>query len=426
MVHVIHGLLRRLVLACLFLGILVHVQAAPADIARGVTWLQSQVSPTGQMTVESPSVSLQQARCESAFTLLKLVGQNPQVAGLVTSLHQSGADVPTQSLACEQQLRQQIGQTSLTPEIELRHLAGQGYGAYEGFATASSLDSGWALSAQLANLGPQEKARLLEWLQASQGSDGSFVVNATPDLMATAAILRGLKDEASQSPVAAAIASKAAAYLLGRRNVAGHWSDDATSTALIYEATHPYTALDPTIATGVATYLLGKQLPDGSWADDAFVTAVALRALSLSAQPALDPNLAGLSVKFVDARNNAALPGVLLTASTAPSAISATSDGQGRIELRALNVGAYPLQASLSGYATLNFSVTLQAGQVLDAGVLQMIVSANPTVAVVTGLVRDQTSNLPLEGAAVSVSPQNLVRPGNLWVDFDGSMVQQV
>jgi len=432
-VRVLHGLLRGLVLACLLPGFFVHAQATTSpEVSKGLAWLQAQVPADGQIVVESPTASLQQVRCESAATLLKLAGSTSQVAAMVTALHQSGADVPTQSLACEQQLRQQLGQTFLTPEIESRHIASQGYSVYEGGAVPSALDSGWALSAQLQNLLPADKSILLAWLQASQGSDGSFSLGASPDLLATAAILRGLKDEASQSPVAAAIASQAATFLLARKNAAGHWNDDVTSTALIYEAVQPYTASDPTVGTGVATYLQSKQLSDGSWGGDLFVTAVALRALSLSGQPVLDPSLAGLTVKFVDARNNVALPGVTLKALNS-TAINGVSDAQGRIEQRALAVGSYDLQASLSGYATLNFSVKLTAGQVLDAGVLQMIVSTSPTVSVVTGLVRDQSSGLPLEGVSVSIPAQSLnamttadgrylisnVAPGNVTLSAD-------
>lgn len=433
MVRVLHGLLRGLVLACLLPSFFVHAQAASSpEVSRGLAWLQAQIPADGQIVVESPTASLQQVRCESAATLFKLAGGTPQVAAMVATLHQSGADVPTQSLACEQQLRQQLGQTSLTPEIESRHIASQGYGAYEGGAVPSALDSGWALSAQLQNLPPADKSVLLNWLQASQGSDGSFSLGSTPDLLATATILRGLKDEASQSAVAAAIASKAATFLLARRNAAGHWNDDVTSTALIYEAVQPYTASAPSIGTGAAAYLQGKQLADGSWGGDLFVTAVALRALNLSGQPVLDPSLAGLIVKFVDARNNVALPGVTLKALNS-AAINGVSDAQGRIEQRALAVGSYDLQASLNGYATLNFSVKLTAGQVLDAGVLQMIVSASPSVSVVTGLVRDQNSGQPLEGVSVSIPAQSLnamttadgrylisnVAPGNVTLSAD-------
>lgn len=380
--------------------------AAPADITRGITWLQAQVQADGQIVGESRVAALQQVRCESAATLLKLAGSTPQVAALLAALQVSGADVPTETLACAQQLRQQLGQTLLNPELEQRYIAGQAYGAYEGYTVPSTLDSGWALSAQLQNLIPQDKQRLLAWLQTQQGIDGSFTLGGTADLMASAVILRGLKDEASQSPLAALMASKAAAYLLGRKSAAGHWSDDVPSTALIYEDMHPYTASDPTIASGVATYLLGQQLPDGSWADDAFVTAVALRALALTAQPALDPSLASLSVKFVDALNNAPLPGVLLTALNS-SAVRGSSDGVGRIEQRGLSAGSYQLQASLNGYATLNFTLTLKAGQVLDAGLLQMLVPISASVAVISGVVREQSTNLPLADVTVSVDAQS-------------------
>lgn len=403
--------------------------AAPADIARGLGWLQAQVQADGRLLSESRVAATQQARCESAATLLKLTGSTAQVNALLGALGVGGVDVPTETLACSQQLRQQLGEVLLTPELEQRHVDHVAYGAYEGYGVPSTLDSGWALAAQLQNLGASDKDRLLAWLQANQSTDGGFSQGGSADPMTSAVILRGLRESASLNSVAAAIASKAAAHLLARRGAAGIWSDDVASTALIFEAVHPYTASDPSVASAVSSYLLGQQLPDGSWAGDAFVTAVALRALALSAQPALDPSLAGLSVKFVDARNGAALPGVSLIALTS-SAVHGLSDGEGRVEQRGLAAGSYQLQASLSGYATLSFTVTLKAGQVLDAGVLQMLVPDGTSVAVIAGEVREQGTSLPLAGVTVSVDAQarsaitaadgryliSNVTPGNLTV----------
>ncbi len=346
-------------------------------------------------------------RCETAATLFKLAISDPKTSALINTLHQSGADIATQSLACEQQLRQQIGQSTAAPEVERRHLAAAAFAAYEDFTVSSTLDSGWALSAQLQNLSAADQTSVLVWLQANQAADGSFATNGVPDLLATATVLRGLKASASNNAVAAAIATKAAAYLLGRRDSLTQWNDDLASTALLFEAVQPYTASDASVATGVASYLLAKQLTDGSWADDAYLTAVALRALGLTAQPAVDPNQSGLTVKFVDARNNTALPGVMLTALNS-AAVNGSSDALGAIALNGLAADTYQLRANLAGYATLNFTVTLKAGQVLDAGVLQMLVPANPSLAVVTGQVRDQGSNLPLAGVTVNVGPQNL------------------
>ena len=407
MLNVLHGLLQRVTLVVFLSGFFVHAHAAPTDISRGLAWLQGQVSPDGQIAQESGTASLQQVRCETGATLFKLASGDPKTVALINSLHQSGAEISTQSLACEQQLRQQIGQSAPAPEVERRHVAGLAYAAFEDYTVSSSLDSGWVLSAQLQNLTSADKALLLAWLQANQGSDGSFATNGTPDVLATAAVLRGLKDAASQNAAAAAIATKAATYLLGRRNAVSQWNDDVASTAMVFEAVQPYTGTDPSIATGVASYLLSKQLPDGSWSDDTYLTAVALRALGLTAQPALDPNQSGLTVKFVDARNNVALPGVLLTALNS-GAVNGTSDAQGAITLNGLTADTYQLRANLAGYATLNFTVTLKAGQVLDVGVLQMIVPTNPNLAVVTGQVRDQSSNQPVAGVTVTVAPQNV------------------
>ncbi len=78
-----HGLLQRVVLAIFLSAIFVHVHAAPADIARGLTWLQGQVSSDGQIALESAAVVPEQVRCETGATLFKLAGGDPKTVALI-------------------------------------------------------------------------------------------------------------------------------------------------------------------------------------------------------------------------------------------------------------------------------------------------------------------------------------------------------
>lgn len=86
----------------------------------------------------------------------------------------------------------------------------QGYAAYEGMSVSSALDSGWALSSRLQEMAAADKANLLAWLQNTQAATGSFATAGRADPLATAAILRGLKEEAAKNSTARAVASKAA------------------------------------------------------------------------------------------------------------------------------------------------------------------------------------------------------------------------
>lgn len=396
----------RWVVVALAFVVSTAVVGAPQDVARGMAWLATQVQADGELLTPSSVAARTQAHCEAASTLLRLGSDSSKVIALLTNIS-TGSHDPTESLACEQYLRQQLGQTILNPEVELRRVSQQGYAAYEGFGVANALDTGWALAAQLQNLSTTDRERVITWLQSDQTANGSFSTAGQPDLLATAVVLRALRSVAPTNQIAATVANSAATYLLGQRNAAGHWANDAALTSIVFEAVHPYTGGNPAIASGVNTYLLSSQLANGSWQGDSYVTAVALRALALAAQPPLNPTTAGIKIKFVDARNAAALPGVSLSG-TGPSSIAANSDAAGQIELLGLSAGTYSLTATLAGYAAVNLNVTLVAGVVSDLGTIQMLVPANPSAVVISGTVRDQDSGAALADVTVSVNGQNL------------------
>lgn len=407
--QLVRNLKAAAVLATLmFTGIFAAI-AAPADIARGVTWLQTQVLSTGSLATESKTATAQQAQCETATTLLQLVGNNAQLASLVNGLQTSAnTQTITESLACTQLLRQRLGQLNGNTDVFQRRLVEGGYSAYRGFGVSNALDTGWALAAQLGSLSTSEQGQLFNWLQSKQLADGSFTVNGTSNLLSTAIVLRGLKDAASQNTTAAVVAQKAVTYLLHKRANNAGWSNDVATTAIVFEAVHPYTAADPSVATAVETYLLGQQQLDGSWQSDAYVTAVALRALALVSAAPLNPTLAALKVQFVDARTAAPVPGVsFISTATSTSVLNGTSNASGQIELRGVAAGVYQLQATAPGYATVSLSINLNSGQTLDLGRVQMLVPTNPSTALLSGQVREQGSNQPIAGASVSVEGQN-------------------
>ncbi|ROZ79731.1 carboxypeptidase regulatory-like domain-containing protein [Ramlibacter sp. WS9] len=385
------------------------VFGAPADVARGLAWLQLQVQTSGALLSGSSTAATAQAQCETATTLLRLAGNSSQVASLIAAIQPQGSSGVTESLGCWQQLRQQLGQSILGSDIESRRIGQQGYAAYADFGVANALDSGWALGAQLKNLPATDKATLLAWLQASQHANGSFTAAGRADLLATAVVLRGLQEEASKSTVAAGIASKAAAWLLAQRNAQGNWLGDVATTAVVFEAAHPYTGVDAAIASGVEAYLVGLQQPDGSWQGDAYVTAVALRALALTGVQPIDPTLAAAAtVRGVVtlASSGQPLAGVVVKAQSASGAgKSATTDSQGAYLLQGIAPGAINLAASSNGYQTLTAQVTLDAGMTaVFSPAMYLAGGTAPTEAHIKGRLLSFGSNVALAGVAVQVT----------------------
>lgn len=378
---------------------------ASADVARGVAWLESNVTTQGQLVAESRVAVQQQARCETARTLRMLATSNSSIGGLVASLDQPSVDAVTESLACWVQLRESLGEGAISTELTARQLMEQGYAPQHADRSPAALDTGWALGVQPNNLPAATSSQLLDWLHGIQRVDGSFAVAGRSDLLSTAVVVRGLTAHASINVTAAAIVEKASAYLFARQSTAGVWAQDAVTTAIVYEALHPYTSASAATANSVEAFLRSQQQADGSWDADPYVTAVALRALALVPVAPLHPAQSGLRVKFIDARTGGAVPGVTLQGGGA-GVIEAVTSAVGTIDLNGLNPGAYQLQANGAGYASVAFSITVKAGQKLDLGTVLLIVPKNATTAVIAGTVRDNATHQPLGGATVTVQGQ--------------------
>lgn len=404
--------LRRTLLLGAALSAGAAVLGAPADIARGVAWLQAQVQSQSLLAIDSLTASQPQARCEIANTLLKLAGNSAQVSALIASLQEPTGDAATESLACWQQMRQQLGQTILVSEVEGRRLNQQGYVPQDGFGVAMALDTGWALAAQLQNLGSSDKGAVLAWLQSSQAADGSFSVAGRANVLATAVIVRALNAQALSNASAAAIASKAATWLLSRQGGDG-WLTDVATTSVVYEAVHPYTGSNPNIASTVNAYLLAQQGADGSWAGDAYVTAVALRALALTSLTPIDPTVAGTSATVrgvvTAAGTGQPLAGATLSVTQSGSAAkSVTSDVNGQFLIQGIAPGAASLSASLSGYQTASATENLLAGSTVLFSPALYANGAIPTAGGrVSGNVVAFGSNTVLSGVTVQAVPSS-------------------
>lgn len=376
--------------------------------ASGLAWLQTQVQATGQLASASSSATALQSQCEAARTLLEF-SDLAKAASLTAALDAAPlAETATEVLACTQWLQQQQSQIPRTPELQSRRSVSGGFAMYDSLSGTNALDTGWALQALAGQWSETQAAPTLVWLQQQQAANGSFTVGGVGDLLSTAIVLRGLQEHRQRSVVAAAIADRAAAYLLGQANPAGHWQSDAGITALIYEAVHPYSGALPTMGPSVKAWLLAAQSSSGAWGNnDPWTTALALRALALAERPAINPAQAALRVQFVDARNGIPIPGVQLTG-PASSGILGLSDSSGQIHLTGLVPGAYTLTASTSGYSTVQTSATLRAGLVTDLGTLQMLVPGNSATAVISGIVKDTASGMPLSAVTVTVAAQSL------------------
>lgn len=386
------------------------VAGAPTDITRGLVWLQAAVQNTGELTPQSIIATPEQSKCETATTLLKLAADNARVAALIGTLQAETDDAPTQSLACKKMLQQGLAQSTAQPNLNTAKVGAQGWAAFKDFDVANALDTGWALSAELNYLSSGSKATALAWLQSIQQTDGSFATAGSSDVFATAVVLRALNSGASsKDPVAAAIASKAADYLLGTRTAGAGWFSDIATTALVFEAVHPYSGKAPSAAKDVEAALLDKQLADGSWDGDPYVTALALRALKLTSIAPVSPSAATLKVQFLDAQSNLPLASVQLTIEHLGTKKTLSATAEGKFDITDLEPGAYTLTTMLVDYSSANISVNLPAGQVADLGQIRLVKNPQAITASLSGTVRDAKTGEGISGATVLLTPQNSI-----------------
>ncbi|BEP92019.1 hypothetical protein GmRootA79_04030 [Acidovorax sp. A79] len=380
-----------------------------ADAATGLAWLQSQVQGTGQFATPSGAASDHQTRCEVARTLLELSTAGAAAAAVTAALDAAPlAETVTEVLACTQWLQQQQSQIPRTSELQSRRTTSNGFAAFDGQTGPSVLDTAWALQALAGQWSSAQAEPTLAWLQQQQKQDGSFTQGIGSDLLITASVLRSLKEHRQRSVTAAAIADKAASYLLAQANAAGHWQSDTGITSIVYEAVHPHSGAQPALASTVKTWLLASQAVNGAWnSDDPWTTAVALRALALTGRPPVSPGQSALQMQLVEASTGTPIPGAQVTGTGAGN-LSASSNASGQILLQGLAPGSYNLTATAQGYSTVQFSVTLQPGESTNLGVVQMLGSTSATTAVVSGTVRDSATGDPLGAATITVAAQSL------------------
>lgn len=415
---------RLLKLPCSRLSTVILVAAAflmplPANatpqtaVTKGLSWLAAQIQPDGSLVSEANSTAQPiQVRSEVAQTLRLFGGVVP--ASLQSAIDTSVSDV-TELLARQALESQMVGHRD---NLVSRQLASGAFPAIPGF-DASVLDTAWALRA-LSTSDPTEVSKTVGWLQSQQGSDGQWVGEAPSSVLTTAAVLRSLKDVASQHPVAAAMATRATAYLLAQRAQDGYWAHSTALTALAYEAVHPFANVTG-LANEIGAMLLSTQSADGSWQNDPYLTAVALRALHLTTVAAVNPALGSVSGVVIDAATGLPLNAVtvLLYPGSATTPLLSQQTTVAGYAIANISPGSYRLEYQYPQYAPQAILVELDAGQVLEMPPIQLakLTGQTVTTGTIRGVIRLAESGAVVADASVVLSPAGIA----LASDVDGN-----
>lgn len=362
-----------------------NVAAATPDSAKGTAWLSAQVQGDGSLSSESNTIATAfQARAETLLTLRKLANAPAAVVTAVLSDGEGNAEYAARRILAASAM----GQTSTADAavlIAAQH--GDGGWSFSGDYQSDPLDTAFALQALAAatNVSSATATNGIAYLTAARLGDGGWGVGQS-SVYITANVLLGTVALGNQG---ASLATTATTWLLGARNTNNDYGDVFDNAiALLALASQPSqsAALAPLIAA-----LGASQSADGSWSDDPYQTALVLRAVWYAGQVPILPTTGDVIGSVVDATSTQPLAGASITLAE-NAGISAATAADGTFRLSSVPAATYTLNISRSGYQTGSFSITIVAGQTLDAGAIAL--TAVPITATLSGVVKSNTGQL--------------------------------
>ncbi|TVP84981.1 MAG: hypothetical protein EA347_10375 [Thioalkalivibrio sp.] len=173
------------------------------------------------------------------------------------------------------------------------------------------------------------------------------------------------------------------------------WSElEASGPDMSWQETQALLALIPSTLDS-ARYqspldaLRASQSADGSWGGSVYATALALRALQTAeaAGSMIDPQLAAVGGRVVDALQEAPVAGASITLAGGEDGGITESASDGRFLLGELQPGDYTLQIAATGFQALTRQVELKPGSLLDMGLVNIAIESD--TALIAGVVTD-------------------------------------
>jgi Carboxypeptidase regulatory-like domain/Prenyltransferase and squalene oxidase repeat len=371
-------------------------QSPPADVTRGLTWLQSQVNADGTIASEDSSIARpNQVKSEVALTLKQLGGTG--FASVATRLQLEDESI-TETLARKIIVSVAAGgdpASLIDPLLAAQNRDG-GFGAIKGFQS-NVRDTAWALRAlnEAARTATPVAQSASSYLRGKVGANGQIKgTSETQSIDDTALALLALKGQTGTDAALAQIST----YLRTNLSASGSWLASDFITASVWIGVSSLISSN-TDRESVKNFIRSKQLANGSWGDDPYVTALALRALTIESQTS-PTVLASVTGRVID-RNGANLQGVDLRLTSSAGTATGQSGLGGDFSFANLPAGQYQLTLSKSGYNSAQASFTLATGQQLTLAPVTL--TANPTTALIRGVVTKASDNAPLNGVTMTL-----------------------
>ncbi len=378
---------------------------AHAGIPEAQAWLASQQQADGSLVNTPASLATPlQSTSEYLRTLHVLGRQGTPEYSAALSYINSTTDTNTEALSRKIIANAEAGNdvAVLIDQLIIHQNEDGGFGDQNGYGN-SVLDTAWAVEALgVSNTGQIDAvSSALLYLRRQQGADGGYGVDVySPSTTYISALVASAMNRYRFNYPLAIELTALKEYLLSSQLLSGWGSDFETAHGLLAIM---QLSSDVSRFIDSVTVLQASQWASGSWSDDSYSTALAARVSYLysNLQPVSDPNKAFINGRLVEDTNGQGLVGASVSILELPGTVFTTlSDGS--FSVTDLDAGTYTLQYRHPAYYTTTQSITLDAGSVLDVGTVRL--TPLPDVGVISGMITDSDTGLPVSGAQVSVT----------------------
>ncbi len=379
-----------------------QVQGEDERLNSALHWLELSQSADG-VVVNSADIATDFQSTAEALSIFSLL--NSATANKTAAL--STLQKPPQSLTTEGLARLIIAlnenqQPISTQQAELLSRQGTdgGFGQFSGYDSTAFDTSFTLLSLQKINADTLIASNVLGFLSSKQLSDGSFALyDDHGSVIVTAMVLKAIRPYLFTFNISDML-SRSIEFLYSSQNADGHWGSD-WETAIVLQALIPVTT-DVSRYELALDFLKGNQSVDGDWGQQVYTTSLAATVLSMlaSVDVPTDPEKAVVAGRVTDAANGSAIPNIVIDV-LGVSTETVTIQPDGSFIVSNLDPGSYVLAYSAAGYLGVSQNVTLQKGQFVNVGTINLSIA--PTAALVKGVITDSQTSEPVASATISV-----------------------
>ena len=382
---------------CLIIFLCFNV-TAQADLVKGLEWLSLQQQQTGNVaTAQDLAIGYQNiSETLAAFALpdQTVVFDRDKTRTFFNAIANTGSEYLARQILAQFSAGDN---TDAAVQSLLNHQNSDGGFGLRSPSGSAVLATGYALQALAIAKTNHKQAieRAIKFLLEHQNPDGSYGYGTptTNSVFATTIVVRALQRFLFEYDLSESL-QQTTAFLQQATLTENH------ERALVLLAVAPLTT-DASLYESVANALAASQNQLGHWDHDVYTTALAIQALHLVANIKfpVDVTTGQINGRFVDDTTGLLLANVSVNITAVPSTQSADD---GAFTLTEISAGGHTLSYELNGYQTATQAVTVQAGQIINLGILRL--TPIPGNGILSGVITDADTGVPLFDVSITVT----------------------